>query len=161
MKNIQEGVILPLIKYQDEVCVGGFSRSISPHIIRSELCNRGIPFIIFPTIHHNLRHFPMYSPHIQHPCRNPMVEAALDKFHSDEHSCIVFLVSFFVFLLKVTVPFIFSFLLLRYCASFSYITKTSPLRLAPVGFWFVGIAGSFPAGLPESLLDSMFLIPCI
>lgn len=32
MKNIQEGVILPLIKYQDEVCVGDFPINF-PHIL--------------------------------------------------------------------------------------------------------------------------------
>ena len=40
--------------------------------------------------HNNLRHFPMHPLHIQHPCRNPMVETALDKLHPDKHSCIVF-----------------------------------------------------------------------
>ena len=33
---------------------------------------------------------PMHPLHIQHPCRNPMVETALDKLHPDKHSCIVF-----------------------------------------------------------------------
>lgn len=41
--------------------------------------------------HNNLHNLSMNPPHIQHPCRNSMVETALDKLHSDEHSCIVLL----------------------------------------------------------------------
>ena len=47
-------------------------------------------FHLLPKPHNYLRHFPMHPPHIQHPCRNPMSEATLDKLHPDKHSCIVF-----------------------------------------------------------------------
>lgn len=115
------------------MCVGGggFSHQFPPHIIciRSELCNRGIPFIYFPnsttisaTSPCTLRTFstragiPWLKQHWINsiPMNTPVLYSS---------------VSFFVFLLKVTVPFIFSFLLLRYCASFSNIIKTSPLTI--------------------------------
>lgn len=36
--------------------------------------------------HYNLHNLSTHPPHIQHPCRNPMSEAALDKLHPDKHS---------------------------------------------------------------------------
>lgn len=110
-------------------CVGGDFPINSPHTIRPELCNRSIPFIYFPnsttisvTSPCTLRTFstragiPWLKQHWINsiPINTPVLYSP---------------VSFSVFLQKVTVPFIFSFLLLRYCASFSYITKTSPLTI--------------------------------
>ena len=99
-------VILPLIKYQDEVCVGDFPINFPPYY-QVGLCNRGIPFHPFP----ELRQSPSF-PHVLFT-----FSARADPMWLKQHwinsiqwtSYCLFSVSFFIVLRKLQFPFIFSF----------------------------------------------------